>query len=129
MIELLKLTEDHNRPGCYKLWVTAVDEQPIISYAHTDHDTTAFVVVTKNGVCQYGLRQHVARHGEPAGYVWSSRPGVMNQYFDVQIVNAHVNNISCRALTVEAVKKILPKEYYLVKETSFEPNYIIIKNK
>lgn len=129
MIELLKLTEDHNRPGCYKLWVTAVDEQPGLSYKHSDRESTVFAHITENGVCRYGLRQDIAKNGKPAGYEWSSRPSVINRYFNVQIVSAHVNGISCQGLTIEAAKKILPKEYSLVKESSFEPSYIIIKNK
>lgn len=51
-------------------------------------DGTYFVRKTNiEGIFKYGFRQNKEDYmGNPAGYVWSSRAGVMNKEFDVALV-------------------------------------------
>lgn len=52
------------------------------------NDGTYFVRKTNiEGIFKYGFRQNKEDFmGNPAGYVWSSRAGVMNKEFDVALV-------------------------------------------
>lgn len=51
-------------------------------------DGTYFVKKTNiDGIFTYGFRQNKEDYmGNPAGYVWSSRAGVMNKEFDVALI-------------------------------------------
>ena len=126
-MKLLKITNDVNHPNEYRLWVEWRPESPVTFHDKKDSNGVLFAHITIDGVCQYGLRQIEDGPEHEAGYVWSSRPGVINRTFGIQTLNAYINGYSGRALTVEAVKKILPSEYTVIRKGGFEPTYIIIK--
>lgn len=54
----------------------------------TESDGTYFIKNTNiEGIFDYGFQQNKEDYfGNPAGYVWSSRAGVMNKLFDVALV-------------------------------------------
>lgn len=62
-------------------------------------DGTYFVRKTNiDGIFTYGFKQNTADcFGNPAGYVWSSRAGVMNKEFDIALVEIvySQNNSHC----------------------------------
>ena len=62
-------------------------------------DGTYFVKKTHiDGIFTYGFRQNKEDYmGNPAGYVWSSRAGVMNKEFDIALVEVvySKNNSHC----------------------------------
>ena len=62
-------------------------------------DGTYFVKKTNiDGIFTYGFRQNKEDYmGNPAGYVWSSRAGVMNKEFDVALIEVvySKNNSHC----------------------------------
>lgn len=127
MLRLEKITKDINHPERYILWVTTNDEMVHNWYVKRIDNSTLFAKVAKSGMCQYGLQQNIDGPEHKAGYIWSSRPGVINQHFTLQIVGAYVNGCAGKAITVEAAKKLLPKKFELVKLNNIEPTYIIIK--
>lgn len=127
MIRLEKITKDINHPERYILWVTTDDEMVRNWYVKRIDNSTLFAKVAKSGMCQYGLQQNIDGPEHKAGYIWSSRPGVINQHFTLQIVGAYVNGCAGKAITVETAKKLLPKNFELVKLNNIEPTYIIIK--
>ena len=127
MLRLEKITKDINHPERYVLWVTTEDERVRDWHIKRMGDSTLFAKVTQSGGCQYGLQQNTDGPEHKAGYIWSSRPGVINQHLAVQIIGAYVNGCAGRAVTVEAAKKLLPKNFELVKLNNIEPTYIIIK--
>ena len=126
-MKLEKITRDINHPERYVLWVTTENEPVRDWYIKRMDNSTLFAKVTASGACQYGLQQNSDGPEHKAGYVWSSRPGVVNQHLAVQIIGAHVNGCAGRAVTIEAAKKILPKNFILVRSDDIEPTYIIIK--
>ena len=127
MLRLEKITKDINHPERYILWVTTNDEMVHNWYVKRIDNSTLFAKVAKSGMCQYGLQQNIDGPEHKAGYIWSSRPGVINRHFTLQIVGAYVNGCAGKAITVEAAKKLLPKKFELVKLNNIEPTYIIIK--
>lgn len=127
MLRLEKITKDINHPERYILWVTTDDEMVRNWYIKRIDDSTLFAKVAKSGMCQYGLQQNIDGPEHKAGYIWSSRPGVINQHFTLQIIGVYVNGCAGKAITIEAAKKLLPKNFELVKLNNIEPTYIIIK--
>ena len=78
----------------------------------------------------YGAIQLNDNYEHEAGYVWSSRVGVLNKYFNKDYVDVVIDN-SIYAMRVRDASKYLPKGYRFVREINVfdnEPTYRLIKS-
>lgn len=87
----------------------------ILSKVVNDGRYEAFICKTNiEGIYGYGLKQLYenawSEHG--AGYVWASRPGVMNKIFGTKLVSCCYKTSSC-AIDEEVLESILPENYYI----------------
>lgn len=90
-------------------------------------DGTYFVRKTNiDGIFTYGFRQNKEDYiGNPAGYVWSSRAGVMNKAFDVALVEVCYKKegspsyTSC-SMDLAHLEQLLEGTEYMIDWTSHE---------
>lgn len=98
-----------------------------------DSDGILFVKTTDNPyLFRYGYKQKKADYfGNPAGYVWSSRPSCLNQAFGTDFINVIVGSDATLAIKASDLEKILPEEYSIIKRVneSGEISYNIVKEK
>lgn len=67
--------------------------------------------------------------GHDAGYVWSSRVGVLNKEFGTDFVEVYVNNYAGYCMSVNDLKRLMPAEYSFKKVIRFEsqePYYEVV---
>lgn len=102
-------------------------------FSQHDKDGELFVMATAHpAFVRFGYQQKRADYlGNPAGYVWSSRPGCVNQAFGTDYVDCIVGSDGTLAIKASELEKILPEEYYLCKHTDErgEITYKILKGK
>ena len=79
----------------------------------------------------YGAIQLKDNFMHKAGYVWSSRVGILNKNFNSDYVQVIINNSAMYTMRVSEASKYLPDGYEYVKEIKYdnEPTYIIQKTK
>lgn len=96
-------------------------------------DGTCFVRKTNiEGIFTYGFKQKNADYlGNPAGYIWSSRAGVMNKEFDIALVevfykkeNSHCPR-SC-SMDLAHVEQLLEGTEYMIDLTPRENNTDVV---
>lgn len=96
-----------------------IDIRPItrIMERDTDNKHTLFIRNTNiDGFYDFGLQAHEADYwGNPAGYVWSSRAGVVNKVFGVKLVDVYYNSM-CIAISVDKLTELLDLDRYYIKE-------------
>ena len=102
-------------------------------FSQADEDGELFVMATAHpAFVRYGYKQNKADyHGHSAGYIWSSRPGCLNQAFGTDYVECIVGSDGTMAIKASVLETILPEEYYLCKYTDDrgEITYRIMKGK
>lgn len=100
-------------------------------FSQVDADGELFVMATANpAFVRYGFRQSKADYlGNPAGYVWSSRPGCLNQAFGTDYVSCVVGSDGTLAIKASVLETILPEGYTLRKhiDKDGEITYIVTK--
>ena len=67
------------------------------------------------GMCTYGAVQKNESYNGYVGYIWSSRPGVINKLFNTKLVYVYYNNTCC-AIDIEHLKLLLVGTGYEVSE-------------
>ena len=86
-------------------------------------DERLFVKKTNiDGIYTYGCEQLVDSWDHKKGYVWSSRPSVMNKVFDTKLIYAYYKakdsvSYCCCAIDIEHLKELLEGTDYEVRET------------
>lgn len=100
-------------------------------FSQEDKDGELFVMATANpAFVRYGYKQNAEDYlGNPAGYVWSSRPGCLNQAFGTDYVDCVVGSDGTLAIKASELERVLPKGYCLRKtiDKRGEITYNIIK--
>ena len=66
------------------------------------------------GVVAFGCKQLTSDSDHEAGYVWASRPSVINKYFDTDFVDIYIDSIYGFAISADVVAPML-EEYFARK--------------
>lgn len=86
-------------------------------FSQEDNGGELFVMATAHpAFVRYGYKQKKSDYlGNPAGYVWSSRPGCLNQAFGTDYVSCVVDSDGTLAIKASELEKILPVGYCICK--------------
>lgn len=97
-------------------------------YSQVVHKHRIFVAeTTVPEVYMYGAVQLTDEWEHKAGYVWSSRPGFLNELFGECFVDIRYNNCTY-AMKASDLEDYLSDEYYISRSFSGgEPNYKVKK--
>lgn len=101
-----------------------------IVHSFEDDEGTLFVSATENPyLFRYGYRQKKADcDGNPAGYVWSSRPGCLNQQFGTDYMTVLHQSDGTLVASAKVIETLLPEGYYINRyERNGEITYYIKK--
>ena len=88
----------------------------------SDEGDIAFLNKYEDGSYSYGIIQGDYKSmGHSKGYIWSSRPSVMNEIFGVHIYDVGVKLPGnefyfSRAFDIDTLKSILPKDFAFVED-------------
>ena len=105
----------------------------------TEADNGTYFVRKSNidGIFTYGFKQNEADyHGNPVGYIWSSRAGVMNKLFGTTLIEVvYKKQTSCCpkacAMDARCLEKLLEGTEYMVDftphETATDIRYRVLK--
>jgi hypothetical protein len=88
-------------------------------YVGTKSDDEYFLFVKDtnvSGVYYFGCEQLKDDYMHKAGYIWSSRAGVINDAFDMALKEVCINNNACYSMDVYYLKPLL-EEYFGKKIT------------
>lgn len=89
------------------------------SYVNSKVADGCLVFVEKTnvaGVYVYGAKQLKDSANHKAGYIWSSRPGVLNGLFNTHFVGVVIDNASFYVMPVKEATKYLPVGYRYVQK-------------
>jgi len=88
------------------------------------HDHVLYRSKTHPFVYRFGAIQKYDEYDTKAGYVWSSRPSLINSLFGVRLTEVRVEsspNLECvMAIDADYVASLIPKEFVLRLRTNLE---------
>ena len=98
-------------------------------YSQVTDGLRVFVKATNiPDVYRYGAEQLTDSWDHKAGYIWSSRPGVLNALFSEEFIDIVYNNCCGYVMRASDVEKYISDDYYISRVFSqMEPCYILKK--
>lgn len=123
---MLKLDNVRNRNGFFEVFITGDEKltRGDVVLSKITGDGEIFIRATNiEGIFTYGCKSLKDDYwGHKAGYIWSSRVGVMNQEFDVALMECYYktadeNSYICCAIDLAHLEAVL-------EDTEYRINYI-----
>ena len=110
-----------------RIYVVGEDDVKLLDriLEQEDKEGTTFVRATNiEGIYDYGYQQKKADYmGNPTGYIWSSRAGVMNKVFNTKLIEVAYaedlpfNSFSSYAIDLNILEPLLEETNYMIDWT------------
>ena len=96
-------------------------EKVVKVHKFEDENMTLYLKKCDNGLYYFYLTQDYDSEEHEKGYHWSSRVGVVNKYFNTELIQVSVDYSSYMySMDINDLKRILPFYYKVIKEEKWE---------